>query len=225
APAVAPAASAEPTEPRYAATQVLITYHGAAGAPASVTRTTAEAYDLAVDVWRQATTGGVALEDLARTRSDGPTAPRGGRVGAYAPGTMVPAFERAVAAVPVGGITAPFETPFGWHVVRRDAVVEVEVRQIVVGWQGAWKSASTRTRDQAKARIDALAAQLAAGGDFAALARSSSEDPSASVGGALGPVARGQLIPAFEEAAFALRPGERSVVESPYGFHLIERTR
>ena len=50
-----------------------------------------------------------------------------------------------------------------------------------------------------------------------------SQDPgSAQQGGLLPFVQRGQLVKEFEDAAFALQPGEMSpVVQSPYGYHII----
>lgn len=78
---------------------------------------------------------------------------------------------------------------------------------------------------QAKAKIEALAKQVAAGGDFAALAKASSQDPGSAVnGGDLGYAGRGMFVPEFEQALFALaKPGEVSpVVKSPFGYHLIK---
>ena len=67
-------------------------------------------------------------------------------------------------------------------------------------------------------------AKLKKGGDFAALAKQYSQDPgSAANGGDLGFVPKGQTAPAFEQAAFTLKPGQLSgVVESPFGFHIIK---
>ncbi len=75
-----------------------------------------------------------------------------------------------------------------------------------------------------RARIEEIQALLAAGEDFATVARAHSEDPgSASLGGDLGCFSPGTLVPEFEEAAFALKPGQISEpVLSPYGYHLIQ---
>jgi parvulin-like peptidyl-prolyl isomerase len=68
--------------------------------------------------------------------------------------------------------------------------------------------------------------KAAAGADFAQLARQYSEDPSSrEQGGSLGTFARNSHTRAFDEAAFALKPGVVSeVVQTEYGFHLIKVT-
>jgi len=70
---------------------------------------------------------------------------------------------------------------------------------------------------------EAVLARLAAGADFAELARELSEDAGTrESGGDLGFFRRGQMVPAFEDAAFALEPGQRSeLVRSDFGFHVI----
>ncbi|GAI11028.1 unnamed protein product, partial [marine sediment metagenome] len=77
-----------------------------------------------------------------------------------------------------------------------------------------------RTEVEAKA----ILSQLKAGADFAELAWRESIDPTTKEkGGDLGFFSRGKMIPAFEEAAFALEAGEFSeVVETPYGYHIIK---
>lgn len=212
---------AEPNEPRYAATHVLISW---AGAPRSAaTRTEAEAEAIARTVHEEALQGS-DLESLARTYSDGPSAARGGKLGVYSTGTMVPDFERAVASVEVGAIAPLVRSPFGWHVARRDAVMEARAAHILVSWDGAWRSKQTRSRADARTRIEEAGRALASGRSFADVAAQFSDGPSASRGGDLGRVAPGQFLPPFEAALFALSPGAVSeVVETEYGFHLILR--
>jgi len=73
-------------------------------------------------------------------------------------------------------------------------------------------------------QIDDIRAKIAAGADFAEIAKQSSDDKgSGARGGDLGWFARGQMVPSFEQAAFSLEPGKLSdVVETRFGYHLIE---
>ena len=77
-----------------------------------------------------------------------------------------------------------------------------------------------------KAKADDLLKQIKAGADFAKLAEKNSEDPgSASKGGDLGWVVRGQMVKNFEDTVFSLKPNEISnVVTTEYGFHIIQVT-
>ncbi|MEO1106065.1 MAG: peptidylprolyl isomerase [Pseudomonadota bacterium] len=70
-----------------------------------------------------------------------------------------------------------------------------------------------------------LIAEIEGGGDFAEIAEANSKDPgSASRGGSLGFFRQGQMVPPFEEAAFALEPGEMTSepVQSQFGYHIIK---
>jgi peptidyl-prolyl cis-trans isomerase C len=85
---------------------------------------------------------------------------------------------------------------------------EVRARHILV-----------KTEEEAKD----LVAQLKAGADFNELAKKSSDGPSAHTGGDLGYFSRGQMVKAFEDAAFALEPGQISApVQSEFGWHVIK---
>lgn len=89
------------------------------------------------------------------------------------------------------------------------------------------KSAPEAERAQAKAKADALLAQLRKSPDsFADLARKNSQDPgSAPNGGDLDFFARGAMVKPFEDAAFSLKKGDISdVVESEFGYHIIRLT-
>ena len=85
------------------------------------------------------------------------------------------------------------------------------------------QKATDEQKKAAKVRIDSAYQALQDGADFEELAKSISQDPgSARNGGVLGWVAMNQLVKEFEDAAFALQPGEMSKpIESPFGWHII----
>ncbi len=75
---------------------------------------------------------------------------------------------------------------------------------------------------QAKAQAQDVLAKVKAGGDFGELAKQYSQDSTASNGGDLGFFGRGQMVKEFEDAAFALQPGQTSdLVRTKFGFHII----
>jgi peptidyl-prolyl cis-trans isomerase C len=79
-------------------------------------------------------------------------------------------------------------------------------------------------KDLLHRKAEETLARLKNGEDFATLAKSVSQDPgSAGKGGELPVFHRGDMPPSFEQAAYALKPGQLSeVVESPFGFHIIK---
>lgn len=86
------------------------------------------------------------------------------------------------------------------------------------------QKATEDQQQEAKRRIDSVYNALLAGADFEALAKQVSQDPgSARRGGNLGMFSRNQMVKEFEDAAFALQPGELSKpVLSPFGWHVIK---
>jgi peptidyl-prolyl cis-trans isomerase C len=89
---------------------------------------------------------------------------------------------------------------------------------------GIPQNADAATKQQAKTKAEALLKDLKAGKDFAEAAKANSQDPgSAPNGGDLGYFEQGQMVPPFEQAAFALKAGEMSdIVETQFGYHIIK---
>jgi len=85
------------------------------------------------------------------------------------------------------------------------------------------EGAAPAVKAAARAKAENVLKQARAGADFARLARTYSDDASKQRGGDLGFFPKGQMVPAFEAAAFTLAPNQISnIVESPFGFHVIK---
>lgn len=78
---------------------------------------------------------------------------------------------------------------------------------------------------ETKEEAEAIVKQLKEGADFAAIAKEKNQDATKETGGDLDFFGRGQMDPAFEEAAFKLKKGEISdPVKSSFGYHIIKVT-
>ncbi len=107
------------------ASHILISYAGATGADATVTRTKDAAQALATKL-KTELDAGADFETIARTQSDGPSRKDGGRLGSFGHGVMAPAFEGAAFGLKkAGDIAGPVETQFGYHIIRLDSPVTV----------------------------------------------------------------------------------------------------
>ena len=101
----------------------------------------------------------------------------------------------------------------------------ISASHILLMYEGATDSTAERSQDEARELIAELESQLGEGADFAELASQHSDCPSSRQGGDLGAFGRGAMIAEFEDAAFGLDVGQSSgVVETEYGYHLIQRT-
>lgn len=167
---------------------------------------------------------GHSFSDLARRFSIDPlVVDNGGMLGYISAGQYPYFFEDVVYETPVGGVSKPFVSDLGLHIVkvfgRRDDRGVVKVSHILKSTAGLDAAGVARKIVE----IDSLKRLLDGGTDFHTLASANTDDPSGrNNGGALPPFGSGMMVKEFEEAAFALRPGMISdVVASPFGFHII----
>ncbi len=180
------------------------------------------------EVARQIRTGG-DFGKLAGTYSDSADALSGGSIGWRDPDRLPPVFAEALGLLKPGQITPVIKSTTGFHILKlvdkRSAAAAAEssivqqhrVRHILL------KVTPTMTADQAKRKLAELKERLDnKAAKFEELARLVSNDGSASKGGDLGWLEPGDA-PEIEAVVSKLAPGEVSgVVETPYGFHLIQ---
>jgi parvulin-like peptidyl-prolyl isomerase len=214
---------------------LVVAYQGAPFTGASAQRTQAEALERARMLATMARQGD-KLAELVVQYSDraGANEDQGVfKLRTTDPAPWSPAVVQAALALPVGGISEPVGAPGGYAVLERlpdppAGPERIAARHILITYAGSAKSVAGVTRSEAEAR--ALAEQVATqaqqpGSAWNALAEQYTEEPGGKErAGDLGKFGRGAMVPAFERAAFALEVGQISaVVESPFGFHVIQR--
>ncbi len=212
---------------KLSASHILLMHKESKRVPPTVTRTKDEAKKLADEIYKKLK-GGADFAELAQEHSDCPSGERkGGNLGIFPANRMAPEFTEGVKGIAVGEITEPVETPFGYHIIKRQEVEEVHARHILLMHAESKRKPTsvTRTKDEAKKLIDEIQKKLKDGADFAELAKEYSDCPSGkSRGGDLGTFGKARMAPPFEKAAFALEEnGVSDVVETEFGYHIIQR--
>lgn len=211
---------------RIAASNILVAYAGAEKASGSVTRSEQEARALATKLYDRIRAG-ESFEKLASEFSDGPEKAHGGRIGVFRTDKMLPQISSAALSLKFGEVAAPVESPYGFHIVRRDEVEEVFLAQILVSYKGSTGAAPQieRTEAEAEARAkEALAEAKKPGAEFGPVAGTYSDHPSKMVGGVMGPASRGLLPPELERLAFGLGQNEvGGPVKTAEGFVVLKR--
>jgi len=209
--------------PRMAARHILVAHETAARKPLHVHRTATAARNKAKQIV-QRLTAGEDFEALAKSESDCVSGPSGGFLGAFEAGAMAPAFEATAFALADGEVSGVVESPFGFHVIRREALEEVHIAQILIGFAETDSRSSARGRDEALARAERARARLDAGEDFEDVARDLSDGAAGLRGGDLGWFTRGEHLLDWEERAFSLKLDETTgPFETTAGLHLLRR--
>jgi peptidyl-prolyl cis-trans isomerase SurA len=185
---------------------------------------TLKAYNKALDVIKRLNAGEDFGKVADETSDDQSVARNHGYLGWFTALQLVWPFEKAMYELPIGTISAPIKSDFGYHIIkvhsRRKAWGQVNARHIM-------KMCSERMIPEMQERkyqeIVEIKNRLDAGEDFAKLARELSDDKaSAQKGGDLGWFGIGRMVREFEKAAFALDSGETSeIIKTQFGYHII----
>jgi peptidyl-prolyl cis-trans isomerase SurA len=167
------------------------------------------------------------FEKVALEKSDDPSVKDNkGNIG-WITGLMTSyPLENALYTLPVGKISSPIRTNYGYHVVRvnarRNAIGRIKVAHILKMFP---ENASKSDKEKVHRDILNIAEQLKVGGDFAKIADAISDDKQTSKhGGELPAFGVGRMLPEFEKAAFDLKKeGDISApVQTEYGWHIIK---
>ena len=171
---------------------------------------------------------GADFNEIAEKYSEDPSAKTNkGLLGYFSAFQMVYPFEDAAFRTPVEQVSEIVRTRFGYHIIKihdeRLTLGEIKVAHIMKMFP---QQASEATIANLKTKIDSIYQKAINGADFAELAKANSDDKqSALQGGVMNWFTSTNMVPAFAEAAFALKnDGDISpVIRTPYGWHIIKR--
>ena len=188
---------------------------------------TLKAWDKIMDI-RKKISNGDDFGEMAVQYSEDPSAKRNhGDLGYFSAFQMIYPFENVAYNTPVGQVSMPVRTRFGYHLIKvidkRPSKGQIKVAHIM---KRVASNASEETINRQKEAIDSIARLLKEGADFDKLARKNSDDRrSAAKGGELPWFSSSSMMPQFANPAFALdHNGEISpVIRTPYGWHIIKR--
>ncbi len=170
--------------------------------------------------------GGEDFGTVAMETSQDPSAKENkGNLGYFTAFRMVYAFENGAYATPLGQVSMPVRSRFGYHIIKVNAIRnnrgEVSVSHIMI-----LKPKEGEDPAKAKTTIDEIYQKLQQGEKFEELAKQFSEDKSSSTkGGLLNKFASGQLSSEeFENQAFALTSDNplSKPFETVYGWHIVK---
>lgn len=186
---------------------------------------TLKAYQRIMALRDSVTKGQKPFDEIAKKYSDDPYAKQtGGYIGYFTVFDMVYPFETAAYNTPVGEISMPVRTKYGYHILKVHDKAPLEglkrVAHIFVRWGPAYEA---KTEAEAKKRIEEVYQKLQAGESWDKLAATYSDDPlTKNRGGDLG---YGRLLLELDSVRRQLKEGEYSKpFRSPYGWHILKVT-
>lgn len=188
---------------------------------------TVEPYRRIDSMYTAITNGKAKFDEMATLYSDDKTsAVKGGDLGYITAFQTVYAFENAAYTTPVGKVSKPFRTQYGYHILkvvdRKASQGDVEVSQIMFMTP---KSKGPEVEKEAYEKAKKVYGLLKGGANFEKMVEEYSEDNySKDEKGVLPRFTIGAYVPEFEKAAFALKkPGDISEpVKTEYGYHIIK---
>jgi len=182
-------------------------------------------YKKLVSIKKEIESGKISFADAAKKYSEGPSNVKGGELGWMTVFQMVYPFESGAYNTPVGKISNPVRSSFGYHLIKvndkRDSKGKVQIAHIFLRGVPGEKADSISQVN--KALMDTIYTQIKGGKEFADMARRYSDDKRSGMnGGALPILGSGKLMPQMDELAFSLDEGEVSEpFESNYGWHIL----
>ncbi|WP_430615370.1 peptidylprolyl isomerase [Flavobacterium sp. JP2137] len=188
---------------------------------------TLKAYNKALNL-RRDILAGASFEEMAKKHSEDPSAKEnGGALGYFSVFKMVYPFETGAYNTPVGSVSMPIRSSFGYHLIKVHAVRDFRGERSIAHLmlQKAPADALEKNKE-VEAQINKIASDLKNGADFEALVKRYSQDTQTAQKGGVLPrfTTAANNAKAFEDAVFALqKPGDISQpVETNTGWHLIK---
>ncbi len=169
--------------------------------------------------------GGADFAQVAAGYSDAKDALKGGDLGWRPSDRLPPLFTGELQKLQPGQTTAVLRSPNGFHILklveRRSGsapvvITQTHARHILI------KTSEIISENEAKNRLMEIKRRIEGGADFAEQARHFSQDGSAQQGGDLDWLSPGQTVTEFEETMNKLQPGTIGMVQTQFGWHLIQ---
>lgn len=187
---------------------------------------TIAAYTKAMTAYKRVTNG-ESFEKIAVEFSEDPTVQENkGRLGFITGMMVVYPFEKTAYTTPVGQVSAPIKTRFGYHIIKVHDKRKTQGERLVAHiLKRIPEDASEKQQAAIERSIKSIYEDLAKGADFQRLAQANSDDQSsANKGGEISWVGTGKTTPEFENAVFNLQNiGDISQpVKTEFGWHIIK---